>query len=285
MAIDWTREEIEEIVDDYMDMLSSELRGKGYNKSEHRRRLSLKLNTRSDGSIEFKHQNISAILIEMGLPYIDGYKPMRNYQKFVFPDIVMSKFNKNNELLQTIETDVKIVPDVPSIEDILTVLVAPPESEHNLYEPKIREGFTLRSTSQEHSTDYIAKEAANNRLGLMGEEFVINYERARLIHGGRKKLADKIDHVSASKGDRAGFDIHSYEDNGTDRFIEVKTTKYGKETPFYITSNELEFSASYKERYHLYRVFSFRKNPRLFTLQGSVGSHCKLRPLQFMASF
>ena len=33
------------------------------------------LDGRSKGSIEFKHQNVSAVLVDMGLPYIDGYKP------------------------------------------------------------------------------------------------------------------------------------------------------------------------------------------------------------------
>ena len=46
------------------------------------------LQGRSDPSIERKHQNISAVLLEMGLPFIDGYKPLRNYQRPLLPAVV-----------------------------------------------------------------------------------------------------------------------------------------------------------------------------------------------------
>ena len=59
----WTRLEVEAIVADYFDMLDQELRGQAFNKSEHRRRLKAVLDGRSDGSIEYKHQNISAVLL------------------------------------------------------------------------------------------------------------------------------------------------------------------------------------------------------------------------------
>jgi hypothetical protein len=54
----WSREEVEAAVADYLHMLTLELSGQAYNKSEHRRILQTKLRDRSDGSIERKHQNI-----------------------------------------------------------------------------------------------------------------------------------------------------------------------------------------------------------------------------------
>lgn len=77
---DWSREEIEAAVSDYFDMLALELRGDAVNKAEHNRLLRRVITSRSKGSIEFKHQNTSAVLIELGYPYISGYKPRRNYQ-------------------------------------------------------------------------------------------------------------------------------------------------------------------------------------------------------------
>lgn len=59
--MDWSREEVEAIVADYLHMLTLELSGQSYNKTEHRRRLQAKLNQRSDGSIEFKHCNIRGV--------------------------------------------------------------------------------------------------------------------------------------------------------------------------------------------------------------------------------
>jgi hypothetical protein len=59
---DWSQEEVGLIVADYFTMLEKELLGKPFNKAEHHRSLAPKLAGRSDGSIEFKHANISAVL-------------------------------------------------------------------------------------------------------------------------------------------------------------------------------------------------------------------------------
>ena len=75
----WSREEVDLIVADYFLMLRAELAGEPYSKAEHNRALQPLLDGRSKSSVEFKHQNISAVLVGMGLPYIDGYKPARNY--------------------------------------------------------------------------------------------------------------------------------------------------------------------------------------------------------------
>ena len=54
---------------------------------------------------------------------------------------------------------------------------------------------------------------------------------------------------------------HSYEETGRDRFVEVKTTRYGKRTPFYISAGEIRFSKANSDAYQLYRVFEFRERP------------------------
>jgi hypothetical protein len=80
MANDWTREEVEAAVADYFDMLEKEISGIPYSKIDHNRRLQKILVNRSKGSIEFKHQNITAVLIENEFANIPGYKPRFNYQ-------------------------------------------------------------------------------------------------------------------------------------------------------------------------------------------------------------
>ncbi len=80
---DWSRREVEAIVDDYLSMLASELVGTPYNKAAHRRTLQPVLSGRSDQSIEFKHANISAALLDAGFPFITGYKPRPHYQALV----------------------------------------------------------------------------------------------------------------------------------------------------------------------------------------------------------
>jgi hypothetical protein len=76
---DWSRLEVEAVVDDYLSMLASELAGTPYNKTAHRRALMPLLNARTEQSIEFKRANISAALLDAGFPYINGYKPRSNY--------------------------------------------------------------------------------------------------------------------------------------------------------------------------------------------------------------
>lgn len=56
----WTDEENDLIVAHYFAMLADDNFGRPYNKAEHRRALLPLLNDRSEGSVEFKHQNISA---------------------------------------------------------------------------------------------------------------------------------------------------------------------------------------------------------------------------------
>ena len=63
---DWNRAEVEAIVADYLSMLASELAGTPYNKAAHRRALRPLLANRSEQSIEFKHANISAVLLDAG---------------------------------------------------------------------------------------------------------------------------------------------------------------------------------------------------------------------------
>ncbi len=65
---DWSEIEVRLVVADYFDMLEAELQGKTYKKSEHGKALIPQLSGRSEGSVEFKHQNVSGVLVELGLP-------------------------------------------------------------------------------------------------------------------------------------------------------------------------------------------------------------------------
>lgn len=278
MAENWSESEVRQAVEDYFDMLRLELTGHKYNKTEHRQILRNQLNDRSNGSVELKHQNISAVLIEMGAPYIDGYKPRHNYQRSLVPAV--SEFLADNPEYQLLfQTDAEVTPSVPTVMDFLAAMEAPPDSEDD--------GGRSRNANNgviiPPGVNYLEREARNRSLGDAGEEFVINYERARLIHAGKEMLADQIDQVSVSVGPSAGFDIHSYEESGKDRFIEAKTTKYGKNTPFFVTPNELRFSRDNAGQYFLYRIFKFRAHPRLFALHGHLEERCNLTPSQYLA--
>jgi hypothetical protein len=131
----------------------------------------------------------------------------------------------------------------------------------------------------------LAREARNASLGTAGEEFVLEYERARLHKLGKKQLSERVEHVSATKGDGLGFDVLSFEGTGKERFIEVKTTAFSKETPFFVSKNEVEFSKSFSSQFQLYRLFEFRKEPKMFALSGAVAKNCILDPVSYLARF
>src|ERR1700722_18063326 len=68
VADDWTEAENRAIVDDYLAMLALDCAGKSYSKTEHRTALIESMGcTRSRGSVERKHQNISAVMLQLGL--------------------------------------------------------------------------------------------------------------------------------------------------------------------------------------------------------------------------
>jgi hypothetical protein len=273
---DWSREEVEATVADYFDMLEKELRGSDYNKSEHRRGLAKLLNDRSDGAIERKHQNISAILIELGFVYISGYKPLRNYQQRLF-EVVSDRLAANRSLTEIVRQQVSDPAPVPTVEDILAAWVDPPA-------PDPDRGRYGDARPRARSVDYLAMEATNRSLGSAGEAFVVRFEVARLLRAGRDNLADRVECVSETKGDGLGYDIHSFEDSGRDRLIEVKTTAYGPSTPFYVTRNEVAVSRVEGERFHLYRAFNFRRSPKLFSRPGPLEQSFRLDPTAYEAT-
>src|SRR6202046_2596797 len=83
VGTDWQADELDAIVSDYFDMLTQDVAGRSYVNLQHSAAL-MALIGRTHRSVEFKHQNISAVLDELGLPWIPGYKPKRNYQNAIF---------------------------------------------------------------------------------------------------------------------------------------------------------------------------------------------------------
>lgn len=281
MAGDWSRTEVETTIADYFDMLERELRGTEYNKAEHRRRLAGVLNQRTGGAIERKHQNISAILIELGFAYISGYKPLHNYQQLLF-EAVADRLEASHRLVSLVETQVVEPAVVPSVEEILSALVEAPAPD--LGGRGHRADYVRERPSGQVGVDYLATEARNRSLGTAGEEFVVRFETARLVHLGKDHLAGRVERVSETRGDGLGFDVLSFEASGEERLIEVKTTAYGPSTPFFVTRNEVAVSRKVSERYHLYRPFNFRREPKFFAKRGGLETSFHLEPSQFIAS-
>lgn len=276
--MDWSREEVEAIVADYLHMLTMELAGQSFNKTQHRRWLQGKLNGRSEASIEFKHCNISAAMIDLGFPSIRGYQRRSNYQTLlgiVAEEQVRGKTTLDHAALAAVQQPAV----APTQTDFTKVKSEAPKKQHQVKEAV--NPLLFRAVKR----DYLEREAQNSSLGLAGEEFVVQFEHWRLAAMGQHRLADRVDHVSVSKGDGLGYDVLSFESDGRERLIEVKTTTFGRDTPFFVSRGELALSQGAKDQFHLYRLFEFRKSPRLFDLPGALDQHCLLDPVTYRASF
>lgn len=275
---DWSRSEVEAVVDDYLSMLASELAGVPYNKAAHRRALLPLLRNRSEHSVEFKHANISAALLNAGFPYISGYKPRSNYQGLLV-EVVAERMAGAVQLQEVAAADADRPMVVPEVDNILAVLTAAPKAANDRNTATEFARAPIRLT-----TNFIEREARNRSLGAAGELFVLNYERARLIHLGKEALAARIEHTSKVRGDYEGYDILSFDETGAERLIEVKTTKYGAETPFFVTRNEVSTSELRASRYHVYRLYGFRQTPKIYTLRGAITESCRLAAASFLAT-
>lgn len=275
---DWTREEVEATAGDYFAMLHDELAGLPVNKASHNESLRRVLRDRSKGSVEFKHANISAVLTLHGYPYIDGYKPRFNFQTLL-EQVVLEYLDVHNEFFAPLVTGPVLSPrSSPDAQDleVSRIIDVPPEEMRMpiaMWSPKAR----LRQF------DFVARDAANRDLGKRGEEFVVEFERKRLHDSGRRDLAQRIEWTAQTRGDGAGYDVQSFDEEGTTRLIEVKTTGLGKYFPFNVTVNEVRCSQARPHEFQLYRLFNFGRDARLYMLPGELSKSCHLDPTQYRA--
>jgi hypothetical protein len=275
----WSEAEVALVVADYFDMLRKELLGEAYVKKEHRDALRRHID-RSDPSVEYKHRNISAVVVGMGLPYISGYKPAANYQALLVP-AVEDFLTKNADYLDCLADartiDPEVAPAAP-LTDPEAVFEEPPE---HVPLPTAGRPWVTRHRRR---TDFVRRDAENRRLGRLGEEFVVELERARLRGLSREDLARRVDLVASTIGDGLGFDVLSFDEtDDSEQLVEVKTTGLGKYHPFYVSATEVRCSEDVPAQFHLYRVFDFGREPRVFVLHGSLRRTCQMEATHYIA--
>ncbi|MBO6186808.1 MAG: DUF3883 domain-containing protein [Chryseobacterium sp.] len=92
-------------------------------------------------------------------------------------------------------------------------------------------------------------------IGIDGENYVVKYEQEFLIKNNKNHLAKKVKRIS-DENVAKGFDIISYDIDGKEKFIEVKTTVTTKSC-FEISSNELKKAEELNSSYYLYFINNF----------------------------
>lgn len=130
------------------------------------------------------------------------------------------------------------------------------------------------------------KEERQKEIGDIAEELVLAFEIDELEKKGLAELALKVKHISKVEGDGAGYDVLSFFEDGSPKYIEVKATTGPAGSPFFISARELEFSRLNNDSYELIRVYGLdtqRKSGFFWRLSGDVSALCHLEPRAFRA--
>lgn len=151
---------------------------------------------------------------------------------------------------------------------------------------KPQDGFTSNLQPPKKFTgveiDFLDKAQEQKDLGDAGEALVKQYEINFLNSRGLCKEAALVEIVK----DGEGYDVHSFDEYGNDKFIEVKTTTSDKYASFYLSENEVAFMRKNIGSYCIYRIYHYNAENsfgEFFELQNDVENQLLMRPVQFHA--
>lgn len=128
---------------------------------------------------------------------------------------------------------------------------------------KIKKDIKRKKTTSQQELD--KQLIIKKKLGEEGEKYVLAKEKNYLIDIGRPDLADKVKLVSQFDCS-AGYDILSFDENGSSKYIEVKSTTSNLSS-FFMSSNEIETSKILGDSYFIYKVNNVRSNPYIIKIQ------------------
>ena len=125
-------------------------------------------------------------------------------------------------------------------------------------------------------------------IGKAGEHFVYSEEVAKVSRFAPDAVT-RVIHLSEKQGDGFGYDILSLDENGKPLYIEVKTTKDGVDSPFYMSINELTFFKKNKNKNSfVYRVYNFNEEDSrgdiLIISAKELFDNYKFDPISFMVT-
>ncbi|MGM0109886.1 DUF3883 domain-containing protein [Enterococcus sp. DIV0187] len=124
--------------------------------------------------------------------------------------------------------------------------------------------FKFNPNTRGKTKDFEKEQRKNIINGDIAEEKVIEFEKQRLLKLDRNYDVSKIEKVS-EKNYSAGFDIKSFNENGSERYIEVKSTVTNN-LSFNLSINEFLAGKYYKENYWVYFVCLENENIEIRTI-------------------
>lgn len=132
-------------------------------------------------------------------------------------------------------------------------------------------------TSLESSKE---RDAAKREIGRRAQDIAFKSEIKRLLVVGKRKLAQQVKDVS--ENEKLGYDIRSFNEDGTPRYIEVKAIRnWNNLISFILTDNELQVSRK-KINYYFYLVSDVKsKKPKVEYLLSEKIADEYLKPKQY----
>lgn len=127
--------------------------------------------------------------------------------------------------------------------------------------------------------DYDKLNKTKRITGKAGEVLVYNYEIEKLAG-----TPYKPEYVAETQGDGLGYDIKSFDKDGTEIYIEVKTTTSNKIDGFYLSENERSIAEEKKEQYKVYRVYNLNKKTKSANIQifnNIISENFQLKPTTY----
>ncbi|MBA9072612.1 hypothetical protein GGR22_000738 [Flavobacterium gossypii] len=128
--------------------------------------------------------------------------------------------------------------------------------------------------------DFQSKAKIQKDLGNAGEALVKQREIDFLKEKGLHEKASLVDIVKDGKG----YDVFSFDENGVEKFIEVKTTAGNEYSPFYLSENEIDFMRLHSNQYSIYRIYNYNAENNFgefFELNGNVENQLLMAPTQY----
>ena len=208
---------------------------------------------------------------------------MKEWKMWEFSDFLYTQFGrppKKESTPNKLRDYIDFKDDYPNLRDIRPEFINLEVDNAQGLSKKERK----RALSKTKLIDFEKENKKHRRLGERGEVIVLNAERDFLMEKD-KALAKRIRQIS-KENTSAGYDILSFEEDGQNKYIEVKSTNNSPSSTvnFQISSNEYEKAKELKN-YYIYIVFNVKsEKPKIWRLRNPFSLQDKgliLTPISF----
>lgn len=216
------------------------------------------------------------------------WKPYWNIKPFLESAklIIESEFEDNEEDLKPYSVPIYISnPKNPNEiiiqDDVINNKITLTENNNIINDEKVNKNKII---AKKNNWDELNEK--KSKIGNLGGLYVLEIEKSK-INLLNPEFLNKIFHAS-NHSDSYGYDILSFDENGNEIFIEVKTTVNKNPDQFFITKNELLVMSEKDEAYHLYFVYEFdeiKNSGKIKILKGEkeIMNNISLEPLNYSA--